>query len=526
MPPRTSASTQDVDGRVLGDQGVEDVHDGRREPALREAARALHEQDDGVLGDELVDLLLDLPGRAPWVACMASSTISVRAVRVDRRGRPARPGTALDHGPSPFLRHGFLRALEESGSIGGTGESAAAGRPSTCSPSRRRSSSARSRPSSRTTATASTSSTGAGRARRSAPGIRYYPKLVDRGARDPRDRQADACSRPARRRASPSALIAAVRAGRRRHRVLVDPLAVLHRRGAGACSRTPATSRATRSSSTGTTAATRSFDDFLGAAQEPQAQAAPQGAREGAGRDRAADVGRGRRARSGAARRSRSVLSHHDRQPRRPRLPAPRLLPRARRSTLPEAMRMVEVDRGRQADRGRAVPRDRPRRSTAATGAPTRTSICCTSRPRTTPASSARSRSRLPLFEAGAQGEHKLLRGFEPSPTYSAHWIRHPGLAAAIADLLRARGGGDGSTSSPRWRSTARIARDNGDDERVESPPWPTTTRAPARATRPQRSELRQRRARGARRRRSRRRSRCPRASRRSRSARARASLL
>jgi predicted N-acyltransferase len=40
----------------------------------------------------------------------------------------------------------------------------------------------------------------------------------------------------------------------------------------------------------------------------------------------------------------------------------------------------------------------------------------------------------LPLFEAGAQGEHKLLRGFEPSPTYSAHWIRHPGLAAAIAD--------------------------------------------------------------------------------------------
>jgi predicted N-acyltransferase len=41
---------------------------------------------------------------------------------------------------------------------------------------------------------------------------------------------------------------------------------------------------------------------------------------------------------------------------------------------------------------------------------------------------------KLPLFEAGAQGEHKLLRGFEPSPTYSAHWIRHPGLAEAIAD--------------------------------------------------------------------------------------------
>jgi predicted N-acyltransferase len=42
---------------------------------------------------------------------------------------------------------------------------------------------------------------------------------------------------------------------------------------------------------------------------------------------------------------------------------------------------------------------------------------------------------KLPLFEAGAQGEHKLLRGFEPAPTYSAHWIRHPGLAAAIEDF-------------------------------------------------------------------------------------------
>lgn len=43
----------------------------------------------------------------------------------------------------------------------------------------------------------------------------------------------------------------------------------------------------------------------------------------------------------------------------------------------------------------------------------------------------------LPLFEAGAQGEHKLLRGFEPAATYSAHWIRHPGLAAAIHDFTQ-----------------------------------------------------------------------------------------
>lgn len=44
----------------------------------------------------------------------------------------------------------------------------------------------------------------------------------------------------------------------------------------------------------------------------------------------------------------------------------------------------------------------------------------------------------LPLFEAGAQGRHKLLRGFEPSPTYSAHLIFDPRLDAAVRQFLRA----------------------------------------------------------------------------------------
>jgi hypothetical protein len=43
---------------------------------------------------------------------------------------------------------------------------------------------------------------------------------------------------------------------------------------------------------------------------------------------------------------------------------------------------------------------------------------------------------KLPLFEAGAQGEHKLVRGFEPALTYSAHWMRHPGLMAAVKDSV------------------------------------------------------------------------------------------
>jgi uncharacterized protein len=40
------------------------------------------------------------------------------------------------------------------------------------------------------------------------------------------------------------------------------------------------------------------------------------------------------------------------------------------------------------------------------------------------------------LFEAGAQGEHKLKRGLDPSPTHSAHLIRHSGLHAAIARFV------------------------------------------------------------------------------------------
>jgi predicted N-acyltransferase len=44
---------------------------------------------------------------------------------------------------------------------------------------------------------------------------------------------------------------------------------------------------------------------------------------------------------------------------------------------------------------------------------------------------------KLAVVEAGAQGEHKLARGYEPSTTYSVHWIAHPGLREAVADFLQ-----------------------------------------------------------------------------------------
>ena len=42
----------------------------------------------------------------------------------------------------------------------------------------------------------------------------------------------------------------------------------------------------------------------------------------------------------------------------------------------------------------------------------------------------------MKTVEAGAQGEHKIQRGYLPSATYSAHFIAHPGLRGAVASHL------------------------------------------------------------------------------------------
>ncbi|MEM8986873.1 MAG: GNAT family N-acetyltransferase [Pseudomonadota bacterium] len=44
----------------------------------------------------------------------------------------------------------------------------------------------------------------------------------------------------------------------------------------------------------------------------------------------------------------------------------------------------------------------------------------------------------LKRVEAGAQGEHKLARGYAPTPTYSAHYITDPGFRDAVARYLEA----------------------------------------------------------------------------------------
>ncbi len=43
----------------------------------------------------------------------------------------------------------------------------------------------------------------------------------------------------------------------------------------------------------------------------------------------------------------------------------------------------------------------------------------------------------LSRIEAGAQGEHKLARGYLPAATHSLHWIADPGLARAVDQYLQ-----------------------------------------------------------------------------------------
>ena len=49
---------------------------------------------------------------------------------------------------------------------------------------------------------------------------------------------------------------------------------------------------------------------------------------------------------------------------------------------------------------------------------------------------------KIATFEGGAQGEHKMARGFLPVKTWSAHWLAHPAFADAVERFLAREGGG------------------------------------------------------------------------------------
>ena len=60
-------------------------------------------------------------------------------------------------------------------------------------------------------------------------------------------------------------------------------------------------------------------------------------------------------------------------------------------------------------------------------------------------------------FEGGAQGEHKMARGFLPQKTWSAHWLAHPAFSDAVERFLdREKGGMDAYIDELNERSPFR----------------------------------------------------------------------
>jgi len=57
----------------------------------------------------------------------------------------------------------------------------------------------------------------------------------------------------------------------------------------------------------------------------------------------------------------------------------------------------------------------------------------------------------LARFDAGAQGEHKIQRGFEPVYTHSRHWLDHPGFQQAVGEFLQRE-----AASVASWKEEAR----------------------------------------------------------------------
>jgi predicted N-acyltransferase len=49
---------------------------------------------------------------------------------------------------------------------------------------------------------------------------------------------------------------------------------------------------------------------------------------------------------------------------------------------------------------------------------------------------------KIQVFEGGAQGEHKMARGFLPTRTWSAHWLKHPSFSDAVEKFLERESGG------------------------------------------------------------------------------------
>lgn len=70
--------------------------------------------------------------------------------------------------------------------------------------------------------------------------------------------------------------------------------------------------------------------------------------------------------------------------------------------------------------------------------------------------------ARLDRFEGGAQGQHKMARGFLPQKTWSAHWLAHPAFSDAIERFLERENNGVESYLDELNENTPfRVAKQN-----------------------------------------------------------------
>jgi uncharacterized protein len=361
---------------------------------------------------------------------MASSTVSVRAAasiaEVDKAA-----WDSLDHAPSPFLRHGFLRALEESESIGGKGRRRSGWQPVYLLAEQA------GKLVGGVAAFVKDHSYGeyifdwgwANAAQRA--GIRYYPKLVIAAPATPATGRRILLA-PGAGPEVAKALIGAVR------KVADDTeCSSIHWLF---CTKEEQHLLATQGFFARDTLQFHwknrgygSFDDFLGALksrkrkqlrkERQRAQAAIERITwvESPSQDQLDDLDRYYRA---------TTENHHGRDYLRPGF-----FHRVA-ETLPDAMRMVEVIASGKRIAGALFFETPQGLYGRYWGADTHVDLLHFETAYYAGIDRAIEK-KLPLFEAGAQGEHKLLRGFEPSPTYSAHWIRHPDLSAAIEDYCQ-----------------------------------------------------------------------------------------
>ena len=361
---------------------------------------------------------------------MASSTVSVRAAASIAEVSQA-AWDSLDHAPSPFLRHGFLRALEESGSTGGKGRRGSGWQPVYLLAEQA------GKLVGAVAAFVKDHSYGeyifdwgwANAAQRA--GIRYYPKLVIAAPATPATGRRILLA-PGAGPEVAKALIAAVR------QVADDTeCSSIHWLFCTAEEQHLLTTQGFFARDTlqfhWKNRGYGSFDDFLGELKSrKRKQLRKERAKAQAAIDRLSwveaptqeqldDLDRFYRT---------TTENHHGRDYLRPGF-----FHRVA-ELLPDAMRMVEVIAGGKRVAGALFFESAHGLYGRYWGADTHIDLLHFETAYYAGIDRAIEK-KLPLFEAGAQGEHKLLRGFEPSPTYSAHWIRHPGLAAAIEDYCQ-----------------------------------------------------------------------------------------